>query len=394
MLKRNTWVYYWTQFLHSLIFTAPIWIIYYQTRITVSQLAFLVTLQYIIQMILELPSGALADLVGRKWAIFCGYLLGALAYSLLPFAQVFWHFLVLIILMGAADSFRSGSEEALLYDTYKEHKNENGYDVINANGNIIYQFGLIISATVGGFMYDFRYYLPFILEGITLFTGSIAVVMYIEPHIDSEKFSLSNYMRQVRSGAAEAFRTEYSKYISLFYIFVGGIAWSSTLYFNEYLMIDLGFGNADRGYLTAGMRLVNVLIITKILKNTRLFSFRRTILFFPLMMLSAYLPGIILKGYAGLPFIQAAMIATTARWIILTPLTNAVFASKYRATAISFLSLLIGFVYIAMTAISGPIIAALGMKVMYSVLGLVTLFSVVPIAYKLLKIRPATAPDR
>ncbi len=94
-----------------------------------------------------------------------------------------------------------------------------------------------------------------------------------------------------------------------------------------------------------------------------------------------------LKRFAGLPFIQAAMMATTARMIVLSPLANEVFSSKYRATAISLLSMLIGVVYIVMTSISGYVIPNYGIKTMYTILGVISLFTVLPLTHKLLHIR-------
>jgi hypothetical protein len=220
--------------------------------------------------------------------------------------------------------------------------------------------------------------------------GSMLVACYIEPKIDSEKFTFTNYRKQIATGAKEAFKTKYAKYLSLFYIFVGGISWSCTLFFNDYMMVELGFGDVLRGYLTAAMRLINVVLIVRLLTNDKLFNRERTLIFFPMIMLFAYLPGIWLNGYAGLPFVQAAMIAATARWIVLSPLTNEVFSSKYRATALSLLSLLIGVVYILITSISGFVIPNYGIKVMYTLLGVLSLFTVVPLTYKLLRINKIT----
>jgi MFS family permease len=73
--------------------------------------------------------------------------------------------------------------------------------------------------------------------------------------------------------------------------------------------------------------------------------------------------------------------AGTARWIILTPFTNELYDSKYRATAISALSMFVGFIYVAITLASGPIIDHLGgVRMVYTLLGVLTIFTVVPLA--------------
>ena len=82
------------------------------------------------------------------------------------------------------------------------------------------------------------------------------------------------------------------------------------------------------------------------------------------------------------------MLATTSRFIILSPVVNKVFSSKYRATALSFLSLMIGFVYVTLTGVSAYIIPEFGIKTMYTLLGVFSLLTVLPLAYMLIKNMP------
>lgn len=351
-----------------------------------AQISSLVTIMYLAQMIIEIPSGAFADLLGRRTSMIISFILGAFAYIVYPLFQNYWQALAIVLLIGVSDSFRSGSEEALIYDSFKQDKREEQISKVYTNGNFIYQIGLILGAALSGFLFATNQLFPFWGYAVSMAFGAIAVCFYIEPFIDSEKFSWGNYLKQMKQGVKEIFKTELTSTFSTFYIFVGGIAWSSTLYFNEYMMVSLGFSDQLRGILSAGMRLINVFLIGKLLTNEKLFDFKRTVVFFPLIMLLAYLPGAFLQGYWGIPFVQGAMIATTARWIVLAPLVNKAFDSKVRATALSVLSLLIGFVYVGMTTLSMYVIPTFGMPIMYSVLGIVTLFTAVPAGIKLLKL--------
>lgn len=132
------------------------------------------------------------------------------------------------------------------------------------------------------------------------------------------------------------------------------------------------------------LRLVNIFVISGILRSEKIFNRTRSILFFPVMMLVCYLPGIWFNGWWALPLVAGALMAGTARWIILTLLTNEMFESKYRATAISALSMVIEFIFIAITPVSGPIITYWGgVRAVYTLLGVLTLFTVVPLAVKL-----------
>ena len=385
MVSRNTKVYYATQLTHSLIFTIPVWIVFYQRFFNPTQLATLVMVSFALQMIMELPSGALADLIGRRTTIAFAFIISAISFLFFPLASEYSHFIFLAILLGIGDSFRSGSEEAIIYDTYKE-KSSRAFEKVFAKGNLIYQAGLITGTITGGVLYNINIYIPFVFYGISLLIGFIISFFYIEPNIDSEKFSLRGYVRQIKQGTKEVFKDKLTTYTSLFYVAVGGITWTNALYFGSYFMVGLGFDNAERGFLQGGTRLINALLFTLILSKVKL-SEKFKIIIFPIIMTIAFLPGVFLEGWVGVPFFALALLTTTGRWIFLAPITNKMFSSKVRATAISVLSLLIGFVYLALVAISGPIIEIFDIGGMYTTLGILSLIIVFPISLRLLKLK-------
>ncbi len=249
-----------------------------------------------------------------------------------------------------------------------------------------FQIGLVASTLLGGFMYTWWTPLPFVVSGIFLLTASLVSLRMIEPIIDSEKFTLRNYLRQIKWGAKEAFKSVSHRAMSLYYIAVGSITWMCATYFNDYILVDLGFLAEQRGIIAAFLRVVNTVLLYQLLTNEKLFSFRRTITFFPILMVVGLLPGWWLSGYCGIPFVGMAMMASTARWYLLGKYTNASFDSKYRATAISTLSMAISIVYVVGVTLSGPIMAKWGdSRLMYTLLGILSLLTIPPLAYKVLK---------
>ncbi len=388
--QRNSKIYYLSQLFHSMVFTAPIWIVFYNLRnVSDFEISLIITLAYLMQMMWELPSGALADLIGRRKIVFISFIITAISFLSFYFAEGFVWFLVLNLLISIGDSFRSGSEEALIYDSFREDGKEDKISEVFSKGSAIYQGGLIFGAILGGVLYAINPIFPSISYGISLLVGAVSTYFYIEPKIDSEKFTIKNYWLQIVNGSKEAFNSgKYSSLISLFYIFVGGIAWSSTLFFNESLLVSLGYSDIVRGIIGGVLRLINIILITFVLAKGKYISKKGTILLFPIIMTIAYLPGVFLNAGIAPLFIQLAMLATTSRFIILSPLVNKVFSSKYRATALSFLSLMIGFVYITLTGISAFVIPEFGANTMYSILGIFTLLTVVPLSYVLIKNLP------
>ncbi len=383
---RNIAVYYLTSFFDSMVFIIPIIIIYLQGKVTIPQVSFLFAFRYFIQLVTELPTGALADILGKRLTIILGFFINSFYFLLLFFSQNFYHFLFAYFLGGIGDSLLSGSTDALVYDSLKQDKFEKNYAKILVRQNIYFQIGLIIGTVSGGFLYTVAPWLPFTICGFFQFINTILSFFYFEPLIDTVKFTLKNYINQINLGVRELFKNPHSSLVSWYYIAVGGITWTCAMFFNSYMLVDLGFSNQMRGVIDGSLRLINILIINLIVKNEKIFTKKNSFMFFPIMMLIAFLPGRFLYGVIGIPFVAFSMISATARFIFLNKYTNEEYDSRYRATALSALSMFIGIIYVVIITISGPIIANFGgMRTMYTLLGVLTLMTVVPLSIKLVR---------
>jgi len=88
------------------------------------------TLEAILAVVLfcfEVPSGYVADKLGRKYAMAASNLAFAMAFVIFATAQSFGAFLLPFILMGIGFAMLSGADEAYLFDALKGKKQENQY---------------------------------------------------------------------------------------------------------------------------------------------------------------------------------------------------------------------------------------------------------------------------
>ena len=387
--KRNIPLYYLIEFLDSLVFFIPIIYIYLQGKINVAQIPFLFGYRYLVQLIMEMPTGAIADLLGKKLSIIIGFIINTVYFYLLFNVNSFWAFLLAYTLGGIGDSFISGAIDALVYDSLKQDDKEKNYRSVLAEQNLYSQTGLIIAIAAGGFLYNLNNRLPFIISFISQIIAIISSLFFIEPFVDTVKFTLSNYLKQIKLGYQELFKNKYITQISLFYIAVGGISWTVSMFFSSALLVDLGFSNIELGIIGGGLKLLVVLILTKLLVNEKIFTKKMSFIFFPILMTISMLPGIFFKSYFALPFVAGAMMVSTARFMILNKYVNEEFESKFRATAISTLSMFVGIVYVLITFISGPIIVNFGgVRTIYTLLGFLSLLIVTPLTIIILKSHP------
>jgi MFS family permease len=75
--------------------------------------------------VLEIPTGAIADYIGRKQSIFIGSFITVIAMLIYGSIPNFSIFLLAEFLFATGVAFTSGADEALLYDALREECREN-----------------------------------------------------------------------------------------------------------------------------------------------------------------------------------------------------------------------------------------------------------------------------
>lgn len=77
--------------------------------------------------IFEIPSGYFADVVGRKKTLIIGSCMGTVGFIIYAASGSFILFLIAEIIMGIGQSFISGTDSAMLYDSIQQSKQKEAY---------------------------------------------------------------------------------------------------------------------------------------------------------------------------------------------------------------------------------------------------------------------------
>ena len=331
----------------SMYFIVAVWVSMELRFISFSQVALIDMIIIFSGIFLELPTGALADLIGRKISITIAFVILALSYVMFAFADNFTLFLIAGLGFGLGDALISGALEALVFDTLKQNNKEEEFTAVNNSNQLIFNYSIVFAIIVGGLLYQYNYYLPSLLTGLAFLIAAFVSWRFIEPDIDSEKFTLRNYLLQTKMGFKELFKNQKAKDMSLFYILVGSLTWPIIISFKNYALVDLGVNERDMGFILAILSLVAVQFL-HILIRRKVFEKISNILLAPSILLALILPlAIIYQVESMIPLIFVVFFSSSLRWNILGRLTNQCYSSKNRATAISSLSMLISIAYIA-----------------------------------------------
>jgi MFS family permease len=120
--RSHIWIIWIITFFNGLIFYIPIFALYLQQQLLdFTEVALIMAFQSIFIIIFEIPSGAFADLFGRKKSLVIGASLNLLSLFFLYFGSNFFILTLFAITSALFQSLNSGTIEAIIYDTLKEN---------------------------------------------------------------------------------------------------------------------------------------------------------------------------------------------------------------------------------------------------------------------------------
>lgn len=338
--KRNIKIIYILTVLKYSWFWLGIWVLYYSSFIGYVGLGMAETVRAVTQIVAEIPSGAIGDLLGKKRTLALAMFLNAVGNIWMAFAPSLGHLLGSIFVMNVGGAFWSGSFEAMIYDTLKQDGAEKTYNKVLSNISTISLITLTVVGTIGGFMYKVNPGLPFLITGIMKIGGSILALALIEPKIDTEQFSLMTFFKQNLKGFNLIFKNRKVTRITLALLSISGITMILYEGFNDILAVEIGFTPIQLGILASVFSLAGAISAQLGRRITDRFGDRIT-----LIVSSFFYGGTLLLSFMMNKFLGAFLILT--RFILdpvinneVSTILNESLESKSRATGISTFSMI------------------------------------------------------
>lgn len=145
--------FYLTSFLKNQTYFTPILIIFLQAQhLNYQQIFWVFTIGSILSFLIEIPTGIIADLYGKRKSIIISKAGIFLSFIVFGFSNTFWHFVIAQCLFVLGNSFRSGTETAYVYDYTDQHKDEGvpQYTEIKGKQKFWARLGESIATAAGG----------------------------------------------------------------------------------------------------------------------------------------------------------------------------------------------------------------------------------------------------
>lgn len=199
---------YW--FLRDFQLWIPVWIVFLTidrgfslTQVTSAEGLFLIGV-----LLLEVPTGAIADRYGRSRSMAMGAVALGLAVLVFAFTNSFTILLISFLTWSVASALMSGADMALLFDTLKAVGREDEYERLAGRGLALQWGGVGVATLLGGpvaALIDARATI-FIGAATCLVTAAVALAIWEPPHVRSQDHQPA-YWRSIPAAFGEAWHT-------------------------------------------------------------------------------------------------------------------------------------------------------------------------------------------
>ncbi|MCF2140237.1 MAG: MFS transporter [Candidatus Lokiarchaeota archaeon] len=220
-LEKNIPKYFLAMIFRNLWISMPVGIIYFQDRgLSYLQMGAIESIVAVIVILTDIPSGAFADIFGRKLSTGLGFSIWGFSLFMIAFSTEFWVYFIAGILLGLSDSLISGAERALFYDTLKELGRESQYIKYIGRRDLFTAFSIILSSILGGVTYSINISLPFYLHGIASLIAAIFIFSMIEPNESENQKSIAAQFQLITHSLSFTWKSKIVRFLLFFNILV------------------------------------------------------------------------------------------------------------------------------------------------------------------------------
>lgn len=186
--SRNVFLVYASLIAGGMLFFLPILALYFEESLfTATNVALIFAIEAIAMVIFEVPTGAIADLFGRKRTLVLANFVVLLAVLFLYIGGSMWMFALFAILNSLARALASGTYNAFLFDTLKEERKEHHYKMVIGTFYALWPVGAAIGSIIGGYLAKVSLSFPVGLSLIPLLFAFILTLMLKEPKYEKEE---------------------------------------------------------------------------------------------------------------------------------------------------------------------------------------------------------------
>lgn len=381
-LKNNIIKNYIYVFASSAAVTDAIWMLFLAYRgMSLLQIGILESLFHINSLLMEIPTGIIADRFGRKTSRILGRFAALISTALMISSHSFWMFAIAFIFSSLSYNLESGAGDALIYDTLIEIGEEKKYMRIKGLLEVCFQTARTSSLIIGGYLATINYELGYVISLIINILAIISAFTFKEPSYTKEDVTKKPSLLSHITGSISVIKN--NNQIFNYVLFIEGFSlFHTTLYFYfQTFLKGKGYTETAIGVVLAAASLLSLFFSTRAHWFESKFG-RMTIIKTATIAVVIALGGLFLTDYEIGFFIMMSCIDGVL-FVAFSDYINQLIPSEHRATLLSFQSMVFSLLMIIYFPIFGFVASSFGFKISFLMLWLTALPLMLFTYYKL-----------
>ena len=329
----------------------PIIVLFYnECGLDLADIFILKSVYSIAMVSLEIPTGYLADVWGRRNCLIAGCIFCFFGFANYSLSDTFLAFLMSEILLGFGQSLVSGADSALLYDTMIHYRKEESYLKYEGRVTMVGNFSEAFAGIFSGLLAVYSLRLPFYVQSGIAFIGIPAAFALTE---HAAKTKIENSFANIVKIIKYSLFTNRELCYNIMFSGVIGAATLTMAWFVQPLLIELDTPTTWFGIiwtilnLTVGISALYSDWLDQKLGSNKMYAF---ILFF---IVGGYVAVSFNISYMGLVFLFFFYIVRGFATPILKGYINQITFSEMRATVLSIRNFVIRLMFAAMAPLVG-----------------------------------------
>lgn len=354
--NKNIRLYYLFSVIHESFFTEGNWIYLYLMYFSYAQLGILDALALGVGMLAEIPTGALADQIGKKKTIQLSFVTVLIAMILMCLAtsSTMLYISNFIFFIGLA--LYSGASDAFVYDTILTANTKTTFDQVFAFSKSLKSIAFILAAGIGAIACKFNPRLPFILFGFMFLIGTIASLQITEPKTDTVKMSWKSYLKQNTEGLKQLFKPNLRPFVAFIFILLGMDYIYGWGFMKPAILLSFNFDSLSMGAIFVSYGIIIAIIINYLPKLRKYISDFAAVIFLSLGMIACFYIFTIATPVIGFLTAIATSIFGVFGYTWINIIINEKIPSNSRATTLSTVAMILKLPIIIVSPFAGAII--------------------------------------
>ncbi len=328
----------------NLNLTNGVWMLYLAYRgLSLFEIGIMEAIFHMTSFTMEVPTGIVADLLGRKTSRIIGRFMAIVSTVLMIFSTGIAGFAISFIFSALSYNLESGAGEALIYDSMKELGREEGFMKVKGRMEVVFHLTSALALPIGGYLATIDYGLVYkgalVIGVITL----LQTLTFTEPSVgkvEKQENPWATFIHQLK----DSLRIIVSSRRLSFLIIMAesfGVFVTTTFYYIQNFMKMGGRSELRIGLVLAVASVLSAVAASQAHRIERRFGFKKTLT----MLLAAgvfFLWVMVTGTYSGIGMIGLSM-AEATEFVIMSDYINKLIPSERRATVLSMQSMVFSF---------------------------------------------------